>query len=358
MNTEKDVILFLNQIYFSNQRILQFIENDFIYHFIGLKKSQVENLEFLSDSEKDCIFDNLERFNIDRYKYQLYSIGINFTCIFDLNYPERLKNICNPPVILFYKGDLEDLKNTIAIVGSRKETEYGKWVVKKIVKELSVYDFTIISGMAMGVDRTAHLSALSNKLKTCGVLASSIDIQYPKCNMDLYSSMSDNLLVSEFGINTSPIKRNFVSRNRIISGLSDAVIVVEASEKSGSLITANFAIEQAREVYAVPGSINISTSKGCNDLIKKGAKLISCGQDLIDNLPYINELNKILPEQAFENLSTEEKELLFLLKGNILSVNSIHEKSNIPLSKLYEMLLNLEMKGYVERLDSLHYTYI
>ena len=163
-------------------------------------------LNFLTSNEIQKLLSIYSKFDMDKYKAQLYSRNINYSTILDETFPEKLKNICNPPAVIFYKGKLDIIACAVAIVGSRKATEYGKWATKKLVKELSRYDVTIVSGMALGIDRCAHEEALHNKLHTCGVLASSLDIEYPSSNSDLYKAMKGQLLISEFGLATEPLK--------------------------------------------------------------------------------------------------------------------------------------------------------
>ena len=200
-------------------------------------------------------------------------------------YPEQLRNIYDPPIKLYVLGNKQILNQKgIAIVGSRKATEYGKKVALQLAKELSENGINIISGLAVGIDTYAHLGTLkvaesrdANKGMTIAVLGSGLDEIYPKENINLAKQIikCGGCIVSEYPLETKPKKLNFPQRNRIISGLSQRVVIVEASEKSGSLITAEFALEQRREVFAVPGNIFYNTSIGTNNLIKQGAKLVS-----------------------------------------------------------------------------------
>ncbi len=202
------------------------------------------------------------------------------------DYPKQLKEIYDPPLKLYVLGNKQLLKEKgIAIVGSRKATEYGKNVAQQISKQLSEAGINIISGLALGIDSYAHLGTLQkeNIGKTIAVLGSGLDKIYPKENIELARRIikSGGCIVSEYPIGTSASKLNFPQRNRIISGLSKGVLVVEAGEKSGSLITADFALEQGREVFAVPGDINKENSKGTNDLIKQGAKIVTSYIDIM-----------------------------------------------------------------------------
>lgn len=205
------------------------------------------------------------------------------------NYPENLRNIYDPPKKLYVLGNFKILKEkAIAIVGSRKATEYGKKVAFQISQELTKENINIVSGLAIGIDTYAHLGAISiqNQAGTIAVLGSGIDVIYPKENTELARKIiqTGGCIVSEYPLGTKPNKINFPQRNRIISGLSDGVVVVEASEKSGSLITAEFGIEQGKEIFAVPGNIDNSLSKGTNKLIQDGAKMILSSKDILEEI--------------------------------------------------------------------------
>lgn len=201
-------------------------------------------------------------------------------------YPEQLREIYDAPLKLYVLGNKEILKQSgIAIVGSRNATEYGKKVALQFSKDLSRKGINIISGLALGIDTSAHLGTLnSNSIgKTIAVLGGGLDEIYPKQNVELAKQIIKNggCIISEYPLETKPEKLHFPQRNRIISGLSKGVLIVEASEKSGSLITADFALEQGRDVFAVPGNISSSTSFGTNNLIKQGAKLVTSYEDIL-----------------------------------------------------------------------------
>lgn len=204
-------------------------------------------------------------------------------------YPEQLREIYDPPLKLYTLGNKQLLKEKgIAIVGARKATEYGKNVALQISKELSQSGINIISGLALGIDSYAHLGTLHEECigKTIAILGSGLDKIYPRENIELARRIikSGGCIVSEYPVGTSANKLNFPQRNRIISGLSKGVIVVEASEKSGSLITADFALEQGRDVFAVPGDVNKETSRGTNNLIKQGAKIVTNYKEILEEI--------------------------------------------------------------------------
>lgn len=205
------------------------------------------------------------------------------------DYPERLRNIYDPPKKLYVLGNFKILKEkAIAIVGSRKATEYGKKVAFQISQELTKENINVVSGLAIGIDTYAHLGAISiqNQASTIAVLGSGIDEMYPKENTELARKIiqTGGCIVSEYPLGTKPKKINFPQRNRIISGLSEGVVVVEASEKSGSLITAEFGIEQGKEIFAVPGNIDNPLSKGTNQLIMDGAKMVLSSKEILEEI--------------------------------------------------------------------------
>lgn len=208
--------------------------------------------------------------------------AIKYITIYDDIYPDKLKNIYDPPVVLFYKGNINMINNkNIAIVGARKASQYGIKTAYNISKELSD-KYTITSGLALGIDSASHKGSVNSINSTIAVIGSGLDYMYPKENVVLYNQIfKKGLILSEYPVGVRPLPTNFPARNRIISGLSDGVIVVEASQKSGSLITVDFALEQGKNVYAVPGNIDSLLSYGTNELIKNGAIPYTCIDDII-----------------------------------------------------------------------------
>lgn len=230
------------------------------------------------------------RTNLDKYIDYIEKNNIKVLKIYDLLYPNKLKNIYAPPIILFAKGNLEILNEpSIAIVGCRYSSNYGEKVAKDFAYKLARKNINIVSGLARGIDTCAHLGSLQAKGKTIAVMGSGIDIVYPSENKNIYNEIINNggVVLSEYIIGTKPMPENFPRRNRIISGLSDGVLVIEAKEKSGTLITVDYALEQGKEVYVVPGNINSVNSYGTNNLIKQGAQLITSENDILENMKYI-----------------------------------------------------------------------
>lgn len=205
-----------------------------------------------------------------------------YTTIVSDDYPESLKFIKYPPFVLFYYGNLKLLdEKCIGVIGMRVPSEYGKSITNRLVKNLIYENYTIVSGMALGIDAIAHRTSLNNFGKTVAILGSGIDYCYPKRNRDIYESMKDNhLIISEYPGSTVPQKDNFPKRNRIIAGLCSSLLVCEARERSGTMITVGHALEQGKDIFAVPS--NIDENIGCNILIQQGAKLVNCVQDIFD----------------------------------------------------------------------------
>lgn len=204
--------------------------------------------------------------------------NIDIISIEDKQYPYILKEIYDPPICLYIRGNKEILNNkSISIVGCRKATDYGRKVARDFAYNISKQDINIISGLAIGIDSEAHLGAVEANKKTIAVLGNGLDTIYPKENINLSQKILDSggTIISEYPLGTKPKKENFPARNRIISGMSNGLLVVEAKEKSGTLITVDFALEQGRDVFVVPGNIVSENSAGTNDLIKQGAKLVT-----------------------------------------------------------------------------------
>lgn len=253
-----------------------------------LTKEELIQIKGIGEVIADQILDKRYRENLERYIEYMEKYYIGIITILDEDYPKSLKNIYDTPVVLYYKGDKQLLNNNklVAIVGCRDCSRYGEYVSTKFAYDLSKEGICIISGMAKGIDSKAHLGALKQKGKTIAVLGSGLDRIYPSENIKLYNEIVKNggLILSEYVIGTKANKLNFPARNRIISGLSNGVIVVEAKEKSGTLITVDFALEQGKDIFVVPGNINSENSFGTNELIKQGAKCVTCVEDILEEI--------------------------------------------------------------------------
>ncbi len=264
-------------------------------------------------------------------------------------YPRLLLEITDPPPYLYVKGSLEGLDPAIAIVGSRRATSYGIQATGRLASELAEQRVTVVSGMARGIDAAAHQAAIKSGGRSIGVLGCGIDVIYPSENRQLFSEMERNgALISEFPMGTGPLAPNFPRRNRIISGISRGVLVVEATDRSGSLITARFALEQGREVFAIPGAITSGASRGTNHLIKQGAKLVETAADILDEFP--NAGSSRIPIQPALFLDSVESTVCALLAGGPLQIDEIAGKAGLTVHELSVMLLRLELRGVILQL--------
>ncbi|MBI5189515.1 MAG: DNA-protecting protein DprA [Nitrospirae bacterium] len=281
----------------------------------------------------------------------------------DPEYPANLMEIHDPPPYLYVKGSLRpDDKVAVAMVGSRMATTYGRQITRKIARELSAKGITVVSGGARGIDSEAHRGALAGKGRTVAVLGCGIDVAYPAENAELYGLIAESgAVVSEYPMGTPPEPKNFPPRNRIISGMSVGVVVIEAAGDSGSLITASYSLEQGREVYAVPGSVVSPTSRGTNSLIKKGAKLVESANDiLVDLFPYMKGYLKELDLEGAQRppepvLGQDEKALFGHVTLEPMHVDEIAAKSGMTTSQTLALLLGLELKGVVKQIGGMRY---
>ena len=291
---------------------------------------------------------------------QMLEKGIRYTHYFTEDYPDRLRGICSAPLGLFYKGTLPDKEEKIiSMVGSRDATEKGRYYAWKISKELSDNGVGVSSGMAIGIDSFAHNGALQGKSgKTYAVLGCGVDICYPPNNIELYQEIiKKGAVISEFPVGTKPMRANFPQRNRIISGISNGVFVVEAREKSGSLITADMGLEQGKNIYALPGRSEEPLSRGTNKLIQSGAKLVNETKDILEDFdfPILN-----LKQECLQNLILEsnEKIVYATLCLTPKHISEILSETGMDEGELFAVLLRLEMKGYVRRTSFEYYVIV
>jgi DNA processing protein len=270
----------------------------------------------------------------------------------DKNYPKLLKKIADPPKVLYYLGEIKPKENCFAIVGTRRFSAYGKQVALEITGDLAEAGLTIVSGFAPGIDTFAHTACIERKKRTIAVLGTGLDEKsiFPRSNLKLVNKILETggCLISEYPPRTHGTKLTFPQRNRIISGLSLGVLVVEAKQKSGALITANFALSQKRKVFAVPGSIYSSNSKGCHYLIKKGAKLVENANDIFKELSFKGLRPDLRPE--IEGETKEENLILETLKAEALYVDEIIKRTKISPATVASTLAILEIKGKVRNL--------
>ena len=286
--------------------------------------------------------------------------NVKIITIYDDNYPKHLKEISDPPLCLYVRGELNcSYNSSIAVVGSRRITNYGREMAEYLVSGLAYADWTIISGLAYGIDAISHQTTVNANGRTIAVLGGGLARLHPQDHAALAREIIEKggAVISEFPMELSPTRQTFPMRNRIISGLSSGVLVIEAGLKSGSLITANFALEQGRQVFAVPGRANSPQSRGCNKLIKEGAVLTENVDDIINEFEFLpgvtskkpssNHTEKESPQTNISdilNLTPEEQNILKCLELEEKSVDAISAETEIPVHKLLAILLKLELK--------------
>jgi DNA processing protein len=297
--------------------------------------------------------DEIEKFTEKELK-KLEKLGGKLITIWDQEYPSILKKIYDPPILFFILGELnESDQYSIAVVGTRQPTNYGKVQAEKISMDLSKQGITIVSGMARGIDSIAHNTAIKSGRRTIAVIGSGLDVIYPAENKKLFEKISENgAVISEFSLGTKPDAQNFPRRNRIISGLSLGIVVIETGIQGGAMQTAALALDQNREVFALPGNVGVKQSEGTNLLIQKGeAKLITSADDVINELEIKLEpvLGKNIPKQQVD-LSLFEEKLINVLNSEPLQIDRIATLANMTTSECLVNLLSLEFKGLVKQL--------
>ena len=279
----------------------------------------------------------------------------------DESYPSRLKNYDDAPLCLFYKGNVSlNKKRHVAIVGTRTPTERGRHNCEKIVAELNGNDISIISGLAYGIDAEAHKASLKNGLPTIGVVAHGLDTVYPKEHRSLAQEMCKNGgVLTEFPTETTPDRERFPARNRIIAGLADAVIVIESKSSGGSMITANFANDYSKDVFAIPGRINDDYSLGCNKLIKEHkAFLLESADDLLKLMRWDNQSPAQVQRSLFNDLNREQQKIVELVKIGMDDIDTISQSMEMKPSELAGILLDLEFEGVIKKLPGKKYMYL
>lgn len=276
--------------------------------------------------------------------------GVKVAAFNSPSYPERLKNTWSPPCLLYMKGrDWDEFRPPVAIIGTRNPTHYGVRMAELLGRGLAQAGVSVVSGLARGCDTAGHRGALAANGYTVAVLGTGVDTVYPKENVKLYDEIVEKgTVVSEFPLSTPPLPQNFLMRNRIISGLSAAVVVVEAPMRSGALMTARLALENNREVMAVPGQATSLKSQGANRLIKDGALLVECAEDILQalSIPFASEFK----EDGSEEPATEEGLVLSKINDEPLHIDGITEQTGLAITRVCSILLVLELKGAVKQL--------
>lgn len=284
----------------------------------------------------------------EREGKKLEQAGVRAALWTDPDYPPLLAETANPPAVIFYEGAPPVWEKTVAIVGARKATAYGVNAARHIAEGLAREGVTIVSGGARGIDTVSHEGALSGSAPTAVVLACGLDVTYPPENRNLFRKIRERggTILSEYPLGTPPLGRQFPARNRIIAGMSRGVVVTEAAERSGSLITSDFALEEGRDVFAVPGSIWSSMSRGTNQLIRHGAICVTGPGDILSEYGWDEEKEE--PGKAMEALTLEEELVYqFCAAADAASAEDLIQQTGFSLAKLTMILLSLAVKGYI-----------
>lgn len=333
-------------------------------HFKDIKTAfqstsdELSQLEGLSIKKAENFLKLRDKINPDKIADFVAGKNIKYLTFEDENYPQMLRNIDNPPAVLYYKGDLKNvnLQRTLAVVGSRRASSNAKDDVHKIIGELSGTDITIVSGLASGIDTCAHIAALDSNLKTIGVIASGFDFTYPASNKQLYSRIENGngVIFSEYFPTFEPLKFRFPQRNRIVSGLSYGTLVAEASLKSGALITANLTLEQGRELMCIPGLISNPNTEGIYKLLKNGATLVTCADDILNALNW-EVKSEIEITQSDIELTDDEQKIYNCLEIEEKGADELIAMTRLPLEFLLINLTMMELKGIIKKVDGDRY---
>ena len=325
------------EIYRADKGLLEKFKEDYGSE---LRMSDADVIAILGSRDSEKIHQNYDK---------LGKSGINFVSKEEEHYPNRLRNIYGAPYALYVKGSLpNEEKKVLAVVGARECTQYGKEMAKYLAGSVAMEGIAIVSGLARGIDSYAHEGALLSGGITYGILGSGIDICYPRENINLYMEMQkEGGIISEYAPGVQPIAGNFPVRNRIISGLCDGILVIEAKEKSGSLITVDMGLEQGKDIYALPGRATDRLSGGCNNLIKMGAKLVTSPKDILED--FLPNYEQALKDTNNNLLQQDSKIVYASLSLEPKHVETIAEITNLPMDLLMEQLLLLELGGLVRQ---------
>ena len=309
------------------------------------------------EKERTVILDSIRVWEPKSEYQKLEQKGAWFVTMMSEEYPKRLRNIPSPPYALFVKGKLpKEEMRSVAIVGARECTPYGEVMAKEFAKKLAQEGVQIISGMARGVDSAGQSGALEAGGVSFGVLGCGVDICYPREKIGLYMELQERGgVISELALGTNPLPQYFPARNRIISGLSDTILVMEAKEKSGSLITADMALEQGKDVYALPGPVNSRLSMGCNRLIRQGAGILLTPEELLVELGICHQKEKENDGQIKLLLETTEDLVYSCLDLQPRNLEYLFNMTKIPVSELIDVLMRLQLRGVVKEISKNYY---
>ncbi len=361
---EKEYLLWLSRI----RGISLQKQHELINYFYSAEnvflatRIELEEVEGLTLKNIDNIISQQQISIIEKYLEELESLGISYITLACEKYPKNLIDMIDPPLAMYYLGEIPESKVSVSIIGSRRCTDYGKFVAHKFSKELAKEGITVISGMAAGADTIAHVGCLEGGGKTIAVVGSGLDICYPKSNEKLMQKIIQNgCVMTEYPPTTPPLAGNFPMRNRIISALSDGLIVVEAQVKSGTMITVDYALEQGRTVFTVPGNITSKNSEGTNALLRQGAIPLTDIKDILEEFNLIQEKSLNIQDEGKLNkklkstLTEEEIGVFKHISYEPKTVEEITFLSGQNIQMVLYLLTVLELKGAIKKINGQKY---
>ncbi len=359
---EEYYLMWLNRVDgFGFKRVNQLLEHfgsaEALWH---AEPVEIRAVRGLSEKMADLLISSRDEDQLNDWIIELEEKEIEFYSYWHPRYPRLLREISDPPLGIYVKGELpDDNIDTVAIIGARKCSRYGATVAYDIAKELGKTNVVVVSGMARGIDSEGHRGILDGGGKTIAVLGCGLDICYPPENQELMKRIAENgCIISEFAPGMPAMPGNFPSRNRIIAGLSEMVVVVEAGKKSGTLITADLALDYGRDVFVVPGNVTSALSKGTNELIKQGCPIITEGEDILIALgiAYKEEEKANFKNKTAENISAEEKEIYDLIEAETpISAETLCRKLHKDIQDVQYILSLLELSGYIVKIPQAGY---
>lgn len=339
------------------QRLLERFQGN-VVSILNAVESELLSVKGLGKQTSDRILNWKNYFDLDKELSSIKAREISFTSLNDPLYPELLKEIYDPPIGYYHLGHMKKISQPcVSIVGTRMASLYGRKQARSIARELAKLGFCIVSGMARGIDYEAHMGALEVGGTSVAVLGNGIDIIYPPEHFELYQALlKDGCVISEFSLGRRADRQSFPMRNRIVAGLSSSVVIVESGIRGGSMITANFATENGREVFAVPGRLDQAQSVGCLKLIKEGATMFTSMQEFLEETQHSKEIQSIAqfesPKQAmnYEILNDLEKRIVNAFQGGErLSIDEVAQAINENISLINALMVQLELKHYVTK---------
>lgn len=336
-------------------------------HFGDIEKAfnsslnELSQIDGLNIKQAQNFIEKRDKVNLDKVMDEILRRNLTLITFEDKNYPYMLKNISDPPMVLYVKGNFENcnVEKTLAIVGSRKASTNAKDVLTRILSELRNTDICVVSGLASGIDTTAHQGALANNLKTIGVVASGFDFVYPTANRELYKRIEEGggAILTEYFPTFEPLQWRFPHRNRIVSGLSYGTLVAEAAIKSGALITANLCLEQGRELMCIPGLVSNPNTAGIYKLLKQGATMVTSAEDILNALNWEvkKENNSSKPINEY---SDNEKKVLDSIEVEAKGFDAISAETGVNANELLVLLTNLELSEAIKQIEGERYKII